>query len=166
MALDLQSPKSKLAILAFFFALCLFLFINSILMISRSISSHHWPVTTGRMLKSEVYWDADNSRNTDRYVPNVKFTYTVNGKEYQSTRFKIYNPTVHSRSLAEEMLGPYPVNAEVEVHYSPHHPGVADLQPGITGRIFMMLFISGIFVIVITVVSFLIFKKMKKGESL
>jgi hypothetical protein len=166
MAIDLNSPKSKLTILVFFLVLCLFLFIYSIALLTRSIASRHWPATTGTMVKSDIYWDVTQKGTSHRYTPDLKFTYTIDGKECHSTKYKMYNPHSHTRSIIEDMIRPYQVNSEVKVYYSPHHPGSAVLQLGITGGNFIMLTISGIFLITLSFVSVLIIKKRRTGGSL
>jgi hypothetical protein len=166
MAIDFNTPKSKLTILAFFLVLSLFLFVNSIVLLTRSIASRHWPSTTGIMVKSDIFWDVKQRGTSSTYTPDVKYTYIVAGKEYHSTKYKMYNPTVHSRSLAEDMIRPYPLNSGVLVYYSPLHRASAVLQPGITGGIFWMLSMSGIFLITICIVFVFLIKRRQTGGSL
>lgn len=167
MAIDLKSPKSMLAIYAFFFALCLFMLLVSSTVVRRSIASKHWPSTTGKIKKSEVSWDINSGKSSSHtYSPALTFNYSVGGKEYESSNYKMYNPSFNSRSDAENIISQYPVDSEVTVYYSRQHPSIAVLKPGLTLRFIGMPILSGIFVIILPVIALLNFKKMKKGESM
>jgi hypothetical protein len=76
--------------------------------------------TDGRLISS-------NSTTTHR--PDVRFTYVVAGKAYESD---LLYPTIIVRGYAstdavEEVLAPYPVNATVPAFVDPSHPDQAFL---------------------------------------
>ncbi|QJR37537.1 DUF3592 domain-containing protein [Gemmatimonas groenlandica] len=76
--------------------------------------------TDGRLISS-------NSTTTHR--PDLRFTYVVAGKAYESD---LLYPTIivrgyASREAVEEVLAPYPVNATVPAYVDPSHPGEAFL---------------------------------------
>lgn len=67
--------------------------------------------------------------STISYNAEVKFSYTIDGKMYESDMIK---PTIivqgyASRSSAEDVIKPYPLGAKVEAYYGVGHPDKAYL---------------------------------------
>jgi hypothetical protein len=77
--------------------------------------------------------DTDNrplrDNSTTSHDPEVRFTYTIDGKTYESDLLRptIIVRTYASRSSAEKELEPFPLGATVEAYYGVRHPAKAFL---------------------------------------
>jgi hypothetical protein len=67
------------------------------------------------------------------YVPLVRYTYVVNGREREGSRLRFGMATARTRGGAEKMLAPYPPGAAVKVRYDPEYPDQSVLEPDKTG---------------------------------
>lgn len=89
-----------------------------------------WPVVPGEIVESRVEergsLDSGPTRRT--YVPIVEYRYTVNGNSYASRQVTIGLQVSGSRSIADGVVGRYPLGAKVEVHYDPANPSEAALE--------------------------------------
>jgi|SRR5581483_2857739 hypothetical protein len=74
--------------------------------------------------------DEENVKSTKIfYVPNVSYTYFVQGKQQLATRLHFGARQKRTqRDAAEKDLAPYPVGARVTVYYNPDNPQDAVLQ--------------------------------------
>jgi hypothetical protein len=97
-------------------------------------ASLRWPTTPGRVVASSVQMEilGSDADGVAHYVPDVHFTYVVEGTTYTGT-------TVAFRDLrgwkkqAAALVARYPVGAEVAVHYNPDAPGECVLEAGTVG---------------------------------
>lgn len=89
--------------------------------------SQSWPVAKGIINKTDIKTLADDSPTT--YVPFVSYTYMVEGKIYEGQQIAFGRETgFRSHQKAVEYMAPYPVDAEVSLHYNPEKPSEAVLR--------------------------------------
>ena len=88
-------------------------------------ASAQWPAVFGQIVTSEVTTDTHEGETT--YFDRIKYVYTVDGVEYQSSVVVIGG---HEYS-AHNVVARYPLGAEVSVAYDPNKPSRAVLEPGV-----------------------------------
>ena len=93
--------------------------------LGRARASAAWPVVNGQIVTSEVTTHTDREGTT--YSDRIKYVYTVDGVEYQSSVVVIGG---HEYS-AHNVVARYPLNAKVSVAYDPSKPSRAVLEPGV-----------------------------------
>jgi len=91
-------------------------------------AAQSWPHTSGTVLQSSV-----QSRSTDNgtsIFPLVVYSYTVNGKSYQSQIIKAGDQVMSVRIMgdAQKTVNRYPAGAKVTVYYNPDDPKQAALE--------------------------------------
>ena len=118
-----------------------------------------WPVTDGKVISSEV-------GGIMKYYPSVSYTYIVDSAVFSSNRIGTMNFTTKNKSVVDEVLKKYPLDAEIKVYYNSEDPSMAFLEPGINnGNILLLAF--GLIVLSIPVISVLFMKfKVKKDPEL
>ena len=92
-----------------------------------------WPAVSGTVTRSQVErrTETDSDGHTDvDYKPTVRFTYSVEGVEYQGMRLQFGAPDYDKNSEAQAQLDPFPVGKEVPVYYNPENPKLAVLLTG------------------------------------
>ena len=120
---------------------------------SKSKASQSWPSVAGQIVERKVKvstsTDEDGFTSTS-YLPQVTYTYTVNGTVYESHRVAFGSaPSYNSNQKAEEFLTPYVEGAGVTVFYNPEKPGESVLNQTmrsmtaglVVGIIFMVVMI-------------------------
>ena len=102
-------------------------------------ASVEWPSVEGRVLSSELeFWqegDRDGGRETTVYIGLIEYEYEVNGDRHTARRVRYRgdsgDPTgTRGKDDAEAAVERYPPGKIVQVHYSPHDPAQAVLEPG------------------------------------
>lgn len=102
-----------------------------------------WPTVSGTLISADLR--TQHHPNSDRhdstaYVPDVRYRYTVNGREYLGARYSLGNWNSH---LASELAK---VNAvrqrqtekgSIEVHYDPRRPGESALDVRVSPMAFL-----------------------------
>lgn len=73
------------------------------------------------------------------YLPEVKYTYTVGGREYTGDHVRLFELQVSNQEAARSVAARYPLGASVTVHYNPADPSQAVLEPGPGGSVWMIL---------------------------
>jgi hypothetical protein len=89
-----------------------------------------YPATTGVVTHSGSAFVSGEEGGA--YRPDIKYTYSVAGKEYQGTRLRYGQPAYGPRTT-QRIVDAYPVGKPVEVHYAPHDPTDAVLKAGLEG---------------------------------
>jgi hypothetical protein len=109
--------------------------------------SKSWPVTSGTITSSEVdSWTKDGK---SQYDARINYSYTVDGKKYNST--KIYSSGSYSGSnitKAKELVDEFPASKTVDVFYDPELPDSAALKPGVSGNDILMAALPLLFLII------------------
>ncbi len=107
--------------------------------------SRQWPTVQGQVISTGMAESSDD--NGVAYAPIVRYTYEVDGVEYQSSRIA-FGPTEYtsSRRKVAQVLARYPEGSAVTVHYNPNDPHEAVLETQVQGSLVFTL-IGGLMVI-------------------
>lgn len=95
--------------------------------------SKEWPVAKGSVIQSEVVkrtrttGTGTNRRKVVEYVPEVAYTYNVDGQSYRSSRITF---DAVNKLNARETVARYPKGKRIGVFYDPQKPDRAVLEPG------------------------------------
>jgi Protein of unknown function (DUF3592) len=93
--------------------------------------SENWPGVQGRIIESRVdkrtEVDYDSPADRTNFIPVVRYTYSLQGKEYTGERvaFGVKNT---NRNPAAEVVNRYPLDKLVMVYYNPEKPEEAVLE--------------------------------------
>ena len=107
-------------------------------------SSRGWPVAKGIIVHSKSDYYVNPSAGNG-YIPDIEFTYTVNGTKYksQSLNFSL-NQGAGNRENSEYYTKKFRAGRKVDVRYNPNKPGQAVLEPGISNIHFAITMCLGI----------------------
>jgi hypothetical protein len=132
----------------------------------RANAAGAWPRTSGRVLQSgvrEVRFRTRMSvgittyRMTTGYLPQVVYTYVVDGASYQGERLRIGESLISSDTrAAERIVARFPPGAGVTVYYNPADPADATLDPRATWGT-RVLWMVALLLLVITAVVVVVF---------
>jgi hypothetical protein len=105
-----------------------------------------WPQVAGRIVSSTVehYRQRVGGARTGSlatfYEAVVEYAYSVNGREFHSTRLSFGGKTAGAQSAAEAQAARYPEGSQVMVHYDPKDPSSAVLDVEVAhGVLFVVL---------------------------
>ena len=109
----------------------------------QAIQSENWPEAHGVILSSKVERRHPSSGDAGyTYEPNVRYRYTVNGRQYTNDRV-FYGATGSSDSgWAHTIVARYPVGAAM-VRYDPEKPSRSVLEAGVTGTTHLQFIVGG-----------------------
>jgi hypothetical protein len=107
--------------------------VRSLLAIKRGYASKRWPQTIGTIIESRVE-ELVNADGQLRFLPQVRYHYVVDGKEYESNSIWFPAKCFSSGLRAAILVDKYPVNSSIVVSYLLTKPKVSVLEPGLTGR--------------------------------
>lgn len=115
---------------------------------ARDAASRAWPRVPGLVTASSVEQATDRRREesgayTERTIarPTIRFTYTVGGRELESTTLSRQSDTWTSPETAQQAIAPYPAGTKVEVLHDPDDPKVAYLEVHTSiGAVILMAF--------------------------
>lgn len=96
----------------------------------RQLRALGYATTAGSVTHSKV--ETVDGDDGPTYRPNIKYKYTVAGKEYQGDRYRYGQWSSGGRS-AHRIVASHPVAAQVEVYYSPDDPTDSVLTAGLEG---------------------------------
>ena len=124
-------------------------------------ASAQWPTVSGHIVTSEITTHIDEGETT--YSDKIKYVYTVDGVEYQSSVVVIGS---HEYS-AHNVVARYPLDAEVSVAYDPSKPSRAVLEPGVESYGYQRLGISMILGVLFmgTLVNFLVRRGLDEEKN-
>jgi len=109
-------------------------------------AAQSWPQTPCKIISSEVKVSRDSDSTT--YRPEIKYSYIVAGKPYQSERISFLKFTgSSSRRAADTTVKQYPAGAMANCFYNPNQPAESTLEREFTHWIWLMLF-PAIFILV------------------
>ncbi len=118
--------SSAIGVPAVIFTGLLFLFVLQLRSIFFAFRSPGWPTTEGVVQESYVLAEGDGG-----YVPKVRYTYRVDGKEYRNNQITTrQRSNTLNRGPAEEIVSRYPEGHLVTVYYHPRKPNYSVLEPG------------------------------------
>lgn len=119
----------------------------TILLLVQADESSGWPSTPGKVIESKVeqqrsgggrQLDLDGpvmEGNVYTWAAEIRYEYSVEGKDYVGSRIQLDDMDVNDRSRAEGIAAGYPVGKEVDVYYDPDRPDIAVLVPGTMGMV-------------------------------
>lgn|SRR5579883_2227088 len=109
----------------------------------KSAAQDNWRQVGGQITHSEVT-DAH-----DLFVPDIRFTYEVDGRDYSGAVVRTGLLAYNWRSPATALCKKYPVGSTIPVFVSASDPASAVLEPGGSSALIAVLFtMSGINLIV------------------
>ena len=91
-----------------------------------------WPTVEGHVVRTDAQVV---SREKDKrvYAPNVVYTYTVNGKTYESSRLTLVPRNYNQLSTVQGILAQYPAGGTTKVFHDPDDPANCVLVTQPTG---------------------------------
>jgi hypothetical protein len=110
--------------------------VAGIIMLSRYFSVRKrqaWPTTEGQVVSAEIAQGNQPGRRGktfEAYWAEVKFSYSVNGKDYQNDRIAADRILFRSGGPAKNIVQLYHPEQPVEVWYNPDDPQEGYLVPG------------------------------------
>jgi hypothetical protein len=84
-----------------------------------------WPTAPGQLVKREIKPDTSTSHAQNGYVPDIEFSYTVDGKPFVGRQMFSRAGESYDVSTMRKKVDALP--AAPEVHYNPKDPGDAFL---------------------------------------
>jgi hypothetical protein len=100
-----------------------------------------YPRASGTITHSQVVQHRGNDGTT--YGFEVRYSYEVDGRSYEGTRYRYGSWNSSDRDLADDAARRFPVGATVSVFHHPETPADAVLLTGVQGHdLFMLLFMS------------------------
>ncbi|MHA1995995.1 MAG: NosD domain-containing protein [Candidatus Hodarchaeales archaeon] len=108
----------------------LYLLYSSIKNLIKAFTSTRWPSVEGTIESSYIQKHVDGEGGTS-YSSQVSYSYTINGKRYQSSEVKFGIPTQLWKGRAQKTVDKYPPTRIVKVFFNPNSPDEAVLEPGV-----------------------------------
>ncbi|MCU4155602.1 DUF3592 domain-containing protein [Carboxylicivirga sp. A043] len=102
-------------------------------------ASEQWPVVSGEITYANIKTSRSSEGNT-MYSPDIRYTYTVSGKDYTGKQISLMDGSTSVQSSVKKKVKAYPVGASVEVYYDPELPASSVLQPGKSFWINLLLY--------------------------
>lgn len=100
-----------------------------------------YPRASGTITHSQVVKHRGNDGPT--YGFEVRYTYEVDGRSYEGTRYRYGSWNSSDRDPADDAMRRFPVGASVPVFHHPETPADAVLLTGVQGHdLFMLLFMN------------------------
>jgi hypothetical protein len=111
-----------------------------------ALLSRGWPHVTGTIVVSDLQRETDTDGG-HTYRPEVTYRYMVAGKEFVASRVAFGDGISFGRSApAVRIVRRYRAGTSVIVHFNPHEPGEAVLQPGVHWLLLLGLLIGAAFI--------------------
>ncbi len=101
--------------------------VSSRVLMARVALSRSWLIANGATTRSEIV--RERTRNGTIYRAVIEYAYSVNGRDYHSSKLSIggdLNTSASSR--AERRCAKYPVGGELQVFYDPEDPSSCCLE--------------------------------------
>lgn len=126
-------------------------------MLGTAYASTSWPVVQGRIVESKVATRFSHSSELSKrrleYYIEITYAYTVDGQEYQASRFSLgTGHTVeggfNERSEAREWLraSPYQLNQPIAVYVAPQDPTNTVISAGIRFSTWIPIIVGLVFI--------------------
>jgi hypothetical protein len=107
-------------------------------------------MTTGQIVASTYH--SVSGRTGTSFIPDIAYTYQVNGVEYRSTKITFEHRDFSSSAHVESFIQYYPVGRSVPVYYDPTDPQLASLERFSKGDFvpIVIIFVVSLFFFVIS----------------
>ena len=141
-------------------------------MINKGIQSENWDKGTATITSSEI--EKTESRSKDAqgftqtstsYSVRVKYSYTVEGSNYEGNTVGFGTMSHNERSDAQEELKFYPKGKTIDVYYDPENPSDSVLNKGVFWPMYIVIVVMVIILIVSIWASFALTKYLKKRTA-
>jgi len=107
-------------------------FISGCYLYIKSKDSMNWSKTNGFILDTKLYKSVDGGASPISYKAQIKYSYTVEEKEYISKRIYFGGFLLDSSpSRSKKLLKKYPKGTTVDIYYNPLKPQQSVLQKGV-----------------------------------
>ena len=106
-----------------------------------------WPTASGRIHSCTVVEEESTDREghtSTWYNPVVAYSYSVGGRDLESTRLRFGNYRKASRRKAEAMLAPYAAGGLAAVRYNPERPEECVLETVKPGPVYLVMAVFGL----------------------
>ncbi len=114
----------------------LLIYVNAQMLI---IASRNWPSVEGRIESSRVVRRSTSSGSghgtNSSYRPEIKYTYSVMGNNYEGKRIGFGVPIGSFESGAKQVVARYPHGTTRTVYYNPQNPAQAVLERKVVNNI-------------------------------
>jgi hypothetical protein len=105
----------------------------------RQIQANSFPTAPGRVTQSSIT-SQRGSKGRTTYLPTIKYSYRVDGKEYRGDRYR-FGLWTGGYATARQIVDAFPVGRTINVFYSPSAPSNAVLKAGLEGNdLFLAMF--------------------------
>jgi hypothetical protein len=135
-------------------------------------ASKSWPSVPGEVTNAEALGSTrmlSSRKHVDQYQPVTKYSYTVDGELYTSTRIRLVKevPVFDVREAAVATAErSYPVGSSVQVYYDPENPGFALLDPrSPTEGLFVLFTLGPLLVALGVVLTWLVARLVPEGPK-
>lgn len=130
----------------------------------RQCWTYTYSSTQGTVASTKIESNSDSEGGTT-YTPQVQYTYTVNGRQFQADRINFLLVS-SSHKAAENVVNHFPAGQPVTVYYNPASPGDSVLLRGIDGMgLFMAMFFLP-FNVIMVVMWYAFFSHLGPGKPI
>lgn len=138
--MEKASKKQLILVFGIFLLLSLGWFIFSIVRDVKAIQALSWQPVEGTVISGEVA-AVSSSKGASKSKPVIRYTYTVDGADYESDR---YSSTVARGPAiwAKEIVDGYPAGSDITLYYDPRNPSKSVIDPGLQQDDLWMTFLS------------------------
>lgn len=113
----------------------------------RAEETRSWPPTQAVVLSSQVLTDRPTPNSPLRFIADVHYRYTFNGRAFTSTRIKRVDGSSAHKNAAEAVVAEYRPGSPVTCYVNPAQPSFAILKHGSRAGLysiwFPLLFVAG-----------------------
>lgn len=164
-----QNTKTGLFFGAIIFGgLGIFLLFTWVQNLQMARSSKSWPAVQGVVVSSNVVRVLDSTDKKGKrhysYKGLVKYSYSVEGQNYLSSRISFGDYSTSSPDHAERIVANYPEGKKVRVYYDPNFPVHAVLERSAGFGNFIRVLIGFLFLLGGIVLLFTFFAKLFTGR--
>lgn len=86
--------------------------------------SRSWPTVEGRIVRSEIRIEDDDSGDPSirMFAPRVEYSYCVDGREYCGSQVAFWEVSASTKAAVEDPGKRFPIGSTVAVFYNPMWP--------------------------------------------
>ena len=141
-------------------------------MINKGMQSENWEKGTATITSSEIEKTESKSKDAQgftqtstSYGVSVKYSYTVEGGNYEGNTVGFGTMSHNERSDAQEELKSYPKGKTIDVYYDPENPSDSVLNKGVFWPMYIVIVVMVIILIGSIWASFALTKYLKKRAA-
>jgi hypothetical protein len=118
--MEKPSKKQVVLVFGFFMLLALGWFVFNVYGDVKAAQTLFWPSTEGTVISGEVA-TVHSSKGSSKSKPVIRYSFAVNGVEYESDRYS--STMVRGSSFwAKEVVDKYSAGSTIKVYYNPENP--------------------------------------------